>query len=65
MVKSFSEMWETHVQSLGWEDPLEKEWQPVPVFLLGESHGQGSMGGYSPLRWQRVGPMTERLTLSL
>ena len=25
MVKSLSAMWETQVQSLGWEDPLEKE----------------------------------------
>ena len=24
MVKNLSEMWETWVQSLGWEDPLEK-----------------------------------------
>ena len=25
MVKSLPTMWETRVQSLGWEDPLEKE----------------------------------------
>jgi len=25
MVKRLSAMWETWVQSLGWEDPLEKE----------------------------------------
>ena len=25
MVKRLSTMWETRVQSLGWEDPLEKE----------------------------------------
>ena len=25
MVKRLSTMWETWVQSLGWEDPLEKE----------------------------------------
>ena len=25
MVKHLSTMWETHVQSLGWEDPLKKE----------------------------------------
>ena len=24
-VKGLPAMWETHVQSLGWEDPLEKE----------------------------------------
>ena len=26
-------MQETRVESLGWEDPLEKKWQPTPVFL--------------------------------
>ena len=31
------ELQETRVQSLGGEDPLEKEWQPTPVFLPGES----------------------------
>ena len=25
-----------------------RKWQPTPVFLLGESHGQGSLVGYSP-----------------
>ena len=33
---------------LGQEDPLEEEWQPTPVFLPGESHGQRSLVGYSP-----------------
>ena len=28
--------------------PWRKEWQPTPVFLLGKSHGQRSLGGYSP-----------------
>ena len=32
---------------LGWEDPLEEAWQPTPVFLPGESHGQRSLMGYS------------------
>ena len=27
---------------------LEKEWQPTPGFLPGESHGQRSLTGYSP-----------------
>ena len=39
LVKNHSAMWETRVQSLGWEDPLEKERLPTPVFLLGEFHG--------------------------
>ena len=25
-----------------------REWLPIPVFLLGESHGQKSLAGYSP-----------------
>ena len=34
--------------------PWKREWQPTPVFLPGESHGQGSLEGYSP-RVARVG----------
>ena len=36
------------VQSLGQEDTMEGEWQPTPVFLLGASHRQRSLAGYSP-----------------
>ena len=28
--------------------PGELEWQPIPVFLSGEFHGQRSLAGYSP-----------------
>ena len=49
MVKHPPAMQETWVQSLGWENPLERKWLPTPVFLLGKSHGQGSLVGYSPL----------------
>ena len=45
---------ETQIQSLGWEDPLEKKWQPTPVFLPGKSHGQRSLVGYSPWGCNRV-----------
>ena len=41
-------MRETWVRPLGWEDNLERAWQPTPVFLPGESHGQGRLVGYSP-----------------
>ena len=41
-------MEETQVQSLGQEDPLEKDTAPTPVFLLEEFHGQRSLPGYSP-----------------
>ena len=36
------------VQSLSWEDPWRREWQPTPEFLPGESHGQRGVVGYSP-----------------
>ena len=45
---------ETWVPSLGQENPLEKEWQPIPVSLPGKSYGQRSLAGCSP--WgHRVG----------
>ena len=48
---------ETWVRSLGWEDPLEKERPPTPVFWPGEFHGL-----YSP-RGSKELDMTERLPL--
>ena len=47
-IKNLPAMQETRIWSLVQEDPLEKEWQPTPVFLPGESHGQRSLVGYSP-----------------
>ena len=47
-------MQETWVQSLGWEEPLEKERQPTPVFLPGEFHGLKGLVGYSPWGHKRV-----------
>ena len=32
----------------GWEDPLEKKWQPTSVFLPGNPYGQRSLVGYCP-----------------
>ena len=29
-----------------WKVPWRRAWQPTPVFLPGESHGQRSMEGY-------------------
>ena len=37
LVKNLPAMWETWVQSLGWEDLLEKG--KAPVFWPGEFHG--------------------------
>ena len=36
------------VQPLGQDDPLEREWQPTPVFLPGKSHRQRGLVSYSP-----------------
>ena len=40
MVKNLPAMQETRIQSLGWEDPLEKGMATHSLFLLGEFHGQ-------------------------
>ena len=48
MVKNPAAMQETCVQSLGGEDPLEKEMATHSIFLPGESHGHRSLAGYSP-----------------
>ena len=42
------------------ENPWRRAWQPTPVFLNGESHGQRSLVGYSP--WgHKESNMTEGL----
>ena len=45
--KDFSEP-RLRVQSLRGKIPWRRAWQHTPVFLPGESHGQRSLGGYSP-----------------
>ena len=30
-----------------WKIPWRRKWQPTPIFLPGESHGQRSLAGYS------------------
>ena len=37
-----------------------RKWQPTPVFLPGESHGQRSLVGYSP--WGRKESETSEVT---
>ena len=46
---------ETQAQSLGGDDPLEKEVAFTPVFLTGKFHGQRSLVGYSPWDHKRDG----------
>ena len=40
--------------------PWRRKWQPIPVFLPGESHGQRSLVGYSP-QGRKESDMTEQL----
>ena len=55
MVKNLPSMQEIQVQTLGQEDPPEKEMETTPVFLPGKSQVQGSLVGYSPWGRKRVG----------
>ena len=43
--------------------PWRRKWQPIPVILPGESHGQRSLTGYSPWGCKESG-MTEQLSLT-
>ena len=54
MAKNLPAMQETRVQSLGWEDHLEKEM--ATHSMPREFHGQKSLLGHSPMRSQRVEP---------
>ena len=43
--------------------PWRRAWQPTPVFLSGEFHGQKSLAGYSPWGHKEL-DVTERLSLT-
>ena len=53
-------MWETWVQSLGWEDPLEEAVNPLQYSCLANPHGQRSLASYRPWGCKEL-DMTERL----
>ena len=59
LVKNLPAIWETWVQSLGWEDSLEKGRATHPVFWPGESHGLYNSWGC------KESDMTEQPSLSL
>ena len=60
MVKCLSTMLETRVQSLGWEDPLEKEMAAHSSILASKIPRARSLVGYRP--WGRKeSDTTERL----
>jgi len=54
-IKNLPAMQETWVQS------LEKKWQPTPVFLPREFHGQRGLAGYHPKDLKEL-DTTEQLT---
>ena len=64
MVKNLPAMQETWVLPLVWEDPLENEWLPTPIFLPRELHEHRNLVGYSPWGHKEL-DMTEWLTFSL
>ena len=54
MVKNPPAMWETQVQSLGWEDPLEKECNPLQYSCLENSVDRGAWQGVQFIGLLRV-----------
>ena len=48
MVRNLPVKQEMQVQSLGWEDTLEKEMATYSSLLAEKSHGQRGLAGYSP-----------------
>ena len=64
MVKNLPAMQVTWVQSLGWEDPLEKGMATHPGILAWRIPGTEEPGGLQS-RGGEESDMTERLTLSL
>ena len=59
MVKNLPAVWKNWVQSLGREDPLEKEMAAHSSVLAWRIHSQRSLVGYSP-RGHKESDMTER-----
>ena len=54
-VKCLPTMWETRVQSLGWEDPLEKEMAPHSTTLAWKIPWMEEPGRLQSMGPQRVG----------
>ena len=55
MINSLPAMWETWVQSLGWEDPLEKEMATHSSTLAWRIPWTEEPGGLQSMGSQRVG----------
>ena len=59
LIQNLPAVQETGAQSLGREDPLEKEMEPIAVFLPEESHGHRSLVGCSPWDGKESGTMSD------
>ena len=55
MIKNLPAIWETWVQSLGWEGPLEEGMDVHSSILPGESPWTEDPGGLQSMGSQRVG----------
>ena len=55
MVKNLPAMWETWVQSLGWEDPLKEGMATHSSILAWRIPWTEESGGFQPMGSQRVG----------
>ena len=54
-VENLPAMEEMQIQSLGWEDPLEKKWQPTDYILAGKISWTEELGRLWSMGLQRVG----------
>ena len=61
MVKNLPGIWETQVQSLGGEDPLEKEMAILSSILASGTPWTKEPGGLKPMRYKEL-YLTELLT---
>ena len=48
VVEFFKDYWKPRFNPWVGKIPWRRKWQPTPVFLPGESHGQRSLVGFSP-----------------
>ena len=55
MVESLPEELKTQIQSLGWEDPLEKEMETHSSILTWKISRMEEPGRLQSMGWQRVG----------
>ena len=62
-LKRLPAVWETWVQSLGWEDALEKEMATHSNMLAWRIPWMEEPGGLQSIGWQRVGH--DRATLNM